>query len=208
MRQGEPINPLMERPESLTDAGRLDPTPPQGWTRRTRLVASALLALHLAALVIAPCAVEPSSFLFANCWRVFRPYLDAAYLNHGYHFFAPEPGPSHLVRYELELADGTIRTGRFPSLDQQWPRLLYHRHFMMSEHLNMLAEAGGDQKLLEACSESFGRHLLKTHSARSVKIYLVRHLIAHPNDFLKGQKLTDPKLHQERLLGTYQAGAS
>ena len=39
---------------------------------------------------------------------VFRPYLEAAYLDHGYAFFAPDPGPSHLVRYELEFDDGGV----------------------------------------------------------------------------------------------------
>src|SRR5579871_4532118 len=102
----------MERTELQSESGPGGNSSPTGWSKSARCAASALLLFHLAALVVAPCSVEPSSYLSVQTWRFFQPYLDAAYLNHGYHFFAPEPGPSHLVRYELELADGTIKTGR------------------------------------------------------------------------------------------------
>jgi hypothetical protein len=59
------------------------------------------------------------------------------YLNHGYAFFAPDPGPNHLVDYKVEFADGRPAvSGRFPDLSKERPRLLYHRHFMLSEALN------------------------------------------------------------------------
>jgi hypothetical protein len=66
-----------------------------------------------------------------------RPYSTAMYLNHGYAFFAPDPGPNHLIDYSVEFADGRPAvTGRFPDLKTERPRLLYHRHFMLSEALN------------------------------------------------------------------------
>ena len=54
--------------------------------------------------------------------------------NHGYHFFAPEPGDSTLLAYEAHRADGTVVSGRIPNRDIV-PRLLYHRHFMLTEQM-------------------------------------------------------------------------
>jgi hypothetical protein len=51
------------------------------------------------------------------------------YLDHGYFFFAPNPGPSHLVG----IRDQSVL---FPDRKEQWPRLLYHRYFMLSEFYN------------------------------------------------------------------------
>ena len=49
------------------------------------------LVFHVAAIIVAPAAVSPSSELMQSIWGVFQPYLQVLYLNHGYHFFAPEP---------------------------------------------------------------------------------------------------------------------
>lgn len=86
-------------------------------------------------------------------------YGQFLYLDRGYAFFAPDPGPSHLLRVELREKDsnfagpdsrGTeIEVRTYPSLGEQWPRLLYHRHFMLAEFLNdayqpaLPAEAAG-----------------------------------------------------------------
>ena len=78
----------------------------------------------------------PSPFADA-AYRLLRPYIGALYLDHGYFFFAPNPGPSHLVDYKVEFDDGREPvTGRFPDLATERPRLLYHRHFMLAEALN------------------------------------------------------------------------
>lgn len=106
---------------------------------RVRALVSLLLLLHLAAVILPPMSMEGSP-LMSRGWRWMQPYIEAAYLNHGYHFFAPQPGPSHLIRYELELPDGSRKEGTFPSRDDNWPRLLYHRHFMLTEFLNVLHE--------------------------------------------------------------------
>ena len=103
---------------------------------------SALVALHLAAVFIAPfsfaCRVGASSSPFADgLMYCFRPYIDAMFLNHGYFFFAPNPGETHLVRYRAEFDDGREPVvATFPDLDEHFPRLMYHRHFMLAEALN------------------------------------------------------------------------
>lgn len=115
---------------------------------RIRALVSLLLIVHLAAVVLPPLSMEGSP-LAGYGWRALRPYIEAGYLNHGYHFFAPQPGPSHLIRYELDLPDGGRQEGIFPSREQNWPRLLYHRHFMLTEFLNVLHDSAQREQELE-----------------------------------------------------------
>jgi hypothetical protein len=110
--------------------------------RWAKALVSALVAVHLIAVVAPPLQLQtytpgapatPVSFAF----RTLQPYIDLLYLNHGYAFFAPDPGPSHLVRYRATFADGRPSVeGVFPDTKQHWPRLLYHRHFMLAEQLH------------------------------------------------------------------------
>jgi len=103
---------------------------------------SLFLAVHLTAVFIAPfrfaCNTGGSSSPLADAvFRTLNPYIATLFLDQGYFFFAPEPGPSHLVDYKLEFADGRPPIeGRFPDLATERPRLLYHRHFMLSEALH------------------------------------------------------------------------
>src|SRR5947207_4831502 len=107
-----------------------------------KLLISLLVALHLAAVVSGPLAFmsrsrggeSPAAAAIAG---FFQPYANAFYLNHGYAFFTPDPGPNHLVDYKVEFSDGRGPVkGRFPELATERPRLLYHRYFMLSEAFN------------------------------------------------------------------------
>ncbi len=119
--------------------------------------------------------------------------MDFAYLNHGYAFFAPDPGPSHLIRAEASFDDDheTI-TETFPNLDEQWPRLLYHRHFMLSEQLNadyqppqLPQEISQEPELAERWQtarqmyelkwRSYKQHVAAKHDAPHVTLTRVRH---------------------------------
>lgn len=199
----------METPADISEAASPTATPaaglPEPWSRRRRWLVSVLLLWHLTAIVVGPAAVAPSSGLMASIFDWYRPYLNALYLNHGYHFFAPEPGPSHLIRYELAIADGTQIAGLFPHKSEHQPRLLYHRHFMLSEHLSQFAEPGTPPELLQAFSRSYAAHLMAEHRAQSVKLILVRHLFPQPEQVLAGMSLTDKSLYLERPLGTFRA---
>ena len=77
--------------------------------RIARLIGFALvnlwLVFHLAGIVIAPWSVPPSSRLVQNSWGKIGPYVQLLFLNHGYHYFAPEPGSSTLVAYVLEMPE-------------------------------------------------------------------------------------------------------
>jgi hypothetical protein len=195
------------------------------WSRGWRIAVSVLLLLHLTAVVIAPLSdPPPASDLSRWVAARFRPYLQLMSLNNGYRFFAPDPGPSHLVRYELTMRDGSVREGRFPDLSEQWPRLLYHRHFMLAEMLNQLARpelppgearpdfmppphdpiAASQQAAADALGRSLARQLLvQTPDATSVRLFLQEHAIPTPLDLQSGLKLNDKRLYQERFFATY-----
>jgi hypothetical protein len=115
---------------------------PSPWPVAWKLLVSGLLLVHCAAVFVPPFAfastVGGSSSPFADALMAcLRPYVSLLYLDHGYFFFAPNPGPSHLVQYRLDFDDGRPPvTGRFPDLARQRPRLMYHRHFMLAEALH------------------------------------------------------------------------
>lgn len=150
------------------------------------------------------------------------PYLRAGYLNHGYRFFAPNPGPSHLVRYEIELRSGGTIEGHFPDPEDQFPRLLYHRMFMISETafnlaepvreippagaLNELEQLEFDKQLAasDALAKSIARQLLSQYDAHEVRLFLVTHEIPFPADVVAGQQLDDPSLYFERPWREYR----
>ena len=113
-----------------TTAARL--AAPAGVSRGWRIAATCAIAFHFTAVFIAPFAIPPSDLsLVLRAW--FRPYIEINHLDHGYKFF-DEPGPSHRVRYRVELANGGPIEGTIPDRDVHWPRLLYHRHLMLADH--------------------------------------------------------------------------
>lgn len=175
------------------------------WTDRPwlRRFVSVGLGFHLMALVIAPLAVAPTSPLWQRAWLVFQPYLEGMNLNHGYHFFAPDPGPSHLVHHELRFDDGHVETGFFPNVRQHQPRLRYHRHFMLSEFLNNLAIDDSRRELFEAVTHSYAEHLRYEHRAAEVTLSLRRHYVPGPQQVSSGKRLDDLSLFAERPLGTH-----
>lgn len=85
-------------------------------------------------------------------WPV-EPYIEFAFLDHGYSFFAPQPGPSHLIDCSFVDQNGKLSAVRYPDRRAQWPRLLYHRHFMLTENLQQMWVEPVDPLLLQA-SES------------------------------------------------------
>ena len=114
-----------------------------------KLIIVAVL-LHLLAVLAEPLAFFSRSEFqtgpeFFALRRTLAPYVEWMYLDHGYFFFAPNPGPNHLVAaQEKSTETNTTNTPRrlrpdaviFPDRQSHWPRLLYHRYFMLSEFYN------------------------------------------------------------------------
>ena len=141
--------------------------------------------------------MPPSSILSQETAQTFRPYLELLYLNHGYKFFAPDPGrSSRLIRYELELPDGTTVEGIFPDRERYWPRLRYHRHFMLSEK---------SQLFPDELVRNYARHLLTRYGAKRVTLYTRKHNILTPVEVRTGKDPESAATYEETLWGSFTA---
>jgi hypothetical protein len=176
-------------------AGIFHDSPP--WSRRLRLAASAWLVLHLGAIIIAPAAVGPSSELIQSAWDLFQPYIQVLYLNHGYHFFAPEPGESTLLSYEAERPDGTVVRGRLPDRATS-PRLLYHRYFMLTEHMKDASE-----ELTALWHRSYADQIGRETGASVVRLTKQTHLLSGMERIREGGTLDDPESYEDEPLGEF-----
>jgi hypothetical protein len=176
-------------------------------SRGVRLVVSAIVAVHVAAVFIGPFAMPPqTSELAGSIAGVFKPYVEILGLANGYRFFAPEPGPSHLIRYEIVAADGTRHEGLFPDRARHQPRLLYHRYFMLTEFVNTLGPPEPMEKpsaYFQAYAKAYAEHLADEYDARSVKLYLVRHYVPRMKEVREGRKLSEKVLYRERPLWSF-----
>jgi hypothetical protein len=156
------------------------------------------LVIHLAAMIIAPAAVAPSSEVIRRAWGVFQPYIEVLFLDHGYHFFAPEPAESTLLAFAAERADGTVVRGRIPDRRTQ-PRLLYHRYFMLTEHMNDAPE-----EVRQLWYDSYAQHIGRKFGAATVALFKQTHNLPTMERVREGGRLTDPESYEEEPLGTFR----
>lgn len=169
-----------------------------------RFIVSLLIIWHFAAVFLAALSVPPSSSLVVDITQ--RPpmqwYLDALYLNHGHYLFAPNPGPGHLIRYELlDERGGMIAQGEFPSTEKQWPRLRYHRHLMLADQAGLPVENREVRQYWERVYlESYARHLLRINQdAQMVRLRRIEHWPLPLPLAIEGRKITDPEGYQTLL---------
>ena len=224
--QQSPLNTTkckMPRPDQDAEPNDDRTSDVSEWSVSQRAIVSCLVAFHVCAVFIAPFAAPPPSSELAQATaETIRPYLRAVAIDNGYRFFAPNPAPSHLVRYEIELANGETLGSRFPDPQAHWPRLLYHRHFMLAEALVNLtipvseipfsgfdSDADREQFDVEraradALLHSVAGYLLRQHpGAIRVQLHAVEHAIPSPKELQQGRQLDDPSLYSERLLGVF-----
>jgi hypothetical protein len=116
---------------------------PRAWRQ---LTVSLLILFHFCGIFCAILAAPPPGaappWLTTQIWtRVFRPYLQFAYLNNAYHFYSPEPGPATLLWFRLEADDGTAHWVKIPSrADAMDPLLVeYFRRLSLTENASQLA---------------------------------------------------------------------
>jgi hypothetical protein len=180
----------------------LEPGPPSSGTRRRilRWSLNAWLVFHVAAIIIAPASVSPSSELMQSLWRVFQPYLQVMYLNNGYHFFAPDPSESTLLSFAAERDDGTVIRGTIPHRGIV-PRLLYHRHFMLTEQMN-----SGPEELEQPWYRSYAEHIGQKYGAKQVSLTRKIHYLPTMDMVRSGIRLDNPDSYKEQELGTFPCG--
>jgi hypothetical protein len=158
-----------------------------------------------------------ASPLATSVHRVFRPYVQFGYLDHGYFFFAPNPGATHLLRCRLTFDDGRpSRDVWIPDLaEQSPPRLFYHRHFMIAESLNGSfaapqpspeVQAQPDQleawrrrrTLYEQRVAAIEDFLKLRYDATEVEVTRVEHRPPSPYEYIVERvQLSDPRLYRD-----------
>lgn len=192
-----------------------------------RALLSLVIVLHVAAVFVSPFTFNSSpapgqaaeSPVGAMLMNWFEPYIDAMFLRHGYAFFAPDPGPSHLFRATLEYDDGReTETLTFPDLKRHRPRLLYHRHFMLSERLVVgYVPALAPRDLIDdpvrlaawrssrdayvdyyaSLRSSYVEHLKRRYGAKRVTLARLEHQILSPEEVVSDRRsLTDERLYE------------
>ena len=159
------------------------------------------LAFHVFAVFISPAAMPPASPLLEDGYRLALPYNEALFLNHGYHYFAPDPGASTLIAWEIPREGEAPAVGRFPEVSIR-PRLLYHRYFMLAENVWAFDDET-QQDMLKAYARHFAAHL----NADRISLSRISH---EPSSILRlqaGGKLDDPETFQKDPLGDFDFSA-
>ncbi|MFH5804473.1 hypothetical protein [Alienimonas sp. DA493] len=173
---------------------------PRWWTRCLWAAAHLALAWHVISLAIGPAGMmPPNSLVQREIYGLASPYLRMLYLEHGYHYFAPEPGPSTLLKYEGTRPDGSRVAGVIPDRDGHFPRLLYHRHFMLTERL--AGPAGMSPEYQAALARGLGMET----GAEELSLTVVTHRLPEIREVRAGFGLDDPATYSERPLGRFDA---
>jgi hypothetical protein len=165
------------------------------------IAVSVWIVLHFSAVLSAASSVGASSPLVLAIWGLFRPYLEFFYLNQGYNFYAPQPAPSTLLDFAAHRADGTVVRGRVPDHSLQ-PRLLYHRHLLLCEHINLVPP-----EVHEHWYKSYARHLCRKYHAQEVELTRLTHYPPSPEMVRNGTRLDDPITYAELSLGSFECGS-
>lgn len=143
---------------------------PEVWAKPKRRLVSLAIVAFLFVLIIGPLSNPVASpYLSGPIAEKISPIHRALFLGHGYRFFGPDPGPGHLLVYQGQRADGSQFEGVFPDSNNRWPRLLYHRWFMLSEtvfneHLLLLSESEFEQRV-----EEYKRQIAEYQKAGKLK---------------------------------------
>jgi hypothetical protein len=155
-----------------------------------------------------------------------HPYSQWMYLDHGYFFFAPNPGPGHLLRISAsddplppaaehrsqeDAATSDAIVNLLPDRKSQFPRLLYHRYFMLSEfYYNryapyeltpelsrdpvLLQNWKSDRKLYTSIQQSIISHTKYKTGKTFVRLDRLERTLPDRASILKqGIRLTDPQ---------------
>lgn len=152
---------------------------------------------HVFVVFISPFAIPPASLLVSGI--AYSPYVrwysDGLYLNHGYHFFGPEPPVNRLIRYRVADETGAvIAEGEFPNKEQQRPRLFYHRHMMLADQASLGPPDIAPDDWLRLTLRAYGRQLLRVHGGDRVEVDCVQHFPLTPSQSLNGNDPNAPEL--------------
>lgn len=192
-------------------------------SKRFRLALSLLICLHLLAVFLPPLSFQTRGPLgqspsVSSALRPLEGYGEFLYINRGYAFFAPDPGPSHLIQAAITDSQGNRTEVMIPDRKVHWPRLLYHRHFMLTEFLYEIYEPALSPAAVAALEpqeaelwrqsrsryehfrQSLVQHLEFANPNSEVAIRRIEHLIPDLVEFQRQPvNLTDPESYRVLL---------
>ncbi len=184
------------------------------WPPAVRTAVSVGIVAYFAAVIVPPLAgPPPASELAVAALQPLRPIVGGLFLGHGYRFFAPNPGPGHSIQWTMLMPDGSTRQGTIPDRDADWPRLLYHRRFMISEKIAAFVpppDAPADVRQQsrgewQPLVKDVAGHLLHRHGGSQVTLQMTEHYLPTPDEVVRSEQGGDVVTP----LGTYAlAGAS
>ncbi len=166
----------------------------QGVPTWLRVMVSLLLVWHLTAIFVAALSVPGSSQLAERIAQgsFMQYYLDALHLNQGHSFFAPQPPLPVTVRYQIyDERRNLISQGKIPDAKEEWPRLLYHRYFMLADQAGPGDPRNIDPKIQELSDKYlayFARHLLRNSEGYTIRVRRVLQELVSPEELLSGKK--------------------
>lgn len=199
------MKPTRPQPGPERDAAAPQPKPkarkPGQMHWALKLAISLLVIWHVTAVFLAPMSIPPTSPLVTEIVQGTKMqwYLDLLYINHGYDFFAPDPSNGHLIRFELFDSGGkVIEEGEFPNKQVNWPRLLYHRYFMLADQCQVADESEAKENAWrDEYLKAYARQLLRAHpSAAAAHVTRIVHYPLRPEDAV--QINLNPSLEQYR----------
>lgn len=159
-----------------------------GPSRAVRILVSIVLAFHVFVLFLYPLNNSRSSATVASIaqWPGLRWYADPLYLNNGYGFFGPDPGPGMLIDYQVFDNSGeVIAEGRFPDAERIWPRLRYHRYKMLADQLDSPQFSPADNEARKRYMlERYAQHLIRKYDGQSATVEQVMHELVRHHEWL------------------------
>lgn len=162
-----------------------------------------LLIWHVFAIAISPSSMPPASPLLADASKVARPYNQALFLNHGYHYFAPNPGASSLLEFETQPDNDVPQIERIPDPKAYAPRLRYHRFFMLAENVWAFGD-DAQQDFIEA----YARHFSQKLKSDSISVVSVSHNPAPMRRIMAGGDLQHPTSYFREPLADFEFSAN
>ena len=192
--------------------------------RSVKLIITSLIVVHLLAIVLPPLSFQARgrSGVSPFIGRLVAPieaYCQFLYLNRGYAFFAPDPGPSHLIQVRVQDTEGHDEEMFYPDINRKWPRLLYHRYFMLAEYLNEVyrpsVESGSEysqeelgilrkeRERYDLIRNSYSLHLQNVHGGKQVSLRRIEHLLPRYDLYRQAPRpLNDPTSYRVLLDST------
>jgi hypothetical protein len=153
--------------------------------------------LHFTAIIAVAGTMGPTAAYVNAVWEVFHPYLQFLFLNHGFNYFAPEPAPTNLLKFEAIRADGSVVKGQIPDPSLR-PRLLYQRSLLLTEHIGIRP-----LEIRDRWYRSYALHICQKYGAAKVHLTHLIHVPLPMEMVRNGVQPDAPFTYAETDLGDF-----